>query len=70
MQITIKHEEFQPSPILTLIKALQAKDAALFHKLRQLHPSAFWFEWKKVYPEDFPHGGQSPADPSSIVPKA
>jgi len=69
MQITIRHEESQPSPFLPLLKALRSKDLELFRKLAHLHPSAFWVEWKKVHPEDFPQGGASPADARSIVPK-
>jgi hypothetical protein len=70
MQITIRHEESQPSPFLPLLKALQGKDAELYAELSHLAPWDFWREWKKVYPEDFPLGGESPVGPSSIVPKA
>jgi hypothetical protein len=53
-----------------LTDALRAKDADLFARLGNLSSSAFWVEWKKVYPEDFPQGGMSLAAASSVIPKA
>lgn len=50
--------------------ALREKDAELFVQLGNLPPHLFWVEWKKVYSEDFPQGGLSPAHPSSVRPKA
>ena len=50
------------------IAALKAKDAGLFARIGRLHPSAFWREWKKVHPEDFPQDGASAVSPASIVP--
>jgi hypothetical protein len=56
-------------PFEAFLGALKDKDADLFWKLSSLTPSDFWKEWKKVYPEDFPHGEASEASPRSIVPR-
>jgi hypothetical protein len=53
-------------PFGDLIEALQRKDAGLFDRLRLVPLNVFWREWKEVHPEDFPQGGMSPADASSI----
>jgi len=49
-----------------LLAALNRKDEALFLRLSNLSPDEFWREWQKVYPEDFPEGGMSPVDATSI----
>lgn len=56
-------------PFEPFLDALKSKDAELFAKLGWMSPGQFWREWQKVYPEDFALGDQSPAHPSSIVPK-
>lgn len=55
-------------PFRPLTDALKAKDAELYGKLCRHIPSVFRQEWVKVYPEDFPDGGMSAPDPSSIKP--
>jgi ABC-type sulfate transport system substrate-binding protein len=56
-------------PFRPFIQALIEKDEKLFTELGHLSPSLFWREWKKVHPEDFPHGGRSLPHEVSIVPR-
>jgi hypothetical protein len=56
-------------PFRGLINATMEKDAELYDKIKHLSPGAFRKEWQKVYPEDFPLDGDSPADARSIKPK-
>jgi hypothetical protein len=69
MTSTPNDEDERPNPHMAFINALKIKDSDLYDKLRHVSPRIFWREWKKVYPEDFPQGADSPANPSSIVPK-
>jgi hypothetical protein len=56
-------------PFRGLTNACKEKDAELYDKLKHLIPSQFRVEWQKVYPEDFPLGGDSPPDSRSIKSK-
>jgi hypothetical protein len=52
-----------------LIAACKEKDADLYAKLERFPVGDFWREWKRVYPEDFPQGGESVASADCILPK-
>jgi hypothetical protein len=51
----------------SMTDALKEKDRPLYDDLCHLGVSEFWLEWKKVHPEDFPLGGASPANASSVA---
>jgi hypothetical protein len=44
---------------LPILSVMKVKDPALAEKLRTLPLPGLWREWKAVYPEDFPNGGET-----------
>jgi hypothetical protein len=55
--------------INALIAACKGKDAELYARLSSLPAGRFWKEWKAIYPEDFPQGGESVASADCILPR-